>query len=75
MKNRRVDVNILRAAMVLSSSGLQLALFILAGVYAGKWLDAHFHTGNAYMIVGLICGFALGLTGLSLIIWKFFIDE
>lgn len=74
MKDRRIDASVLRAAAVLSSSGLQLALFIIAGVYAGKWMDAHFHTGSAFMIVGLLCGFALGLAGLTLLVWKFFID-
>jgi len=72
---KKSSASIWRMAAVLSSSGLQLAVFILLGVYAGRLGDAHFHSGQALMIVGLLAGFALGLVSLALIVWKFLLGE
>ena len=74
MKQGQSNTSLWRVAAVMSSSGLQLAVMILLGVYAGKWADTHFHTGSVFMIVGMLGGFALGLAGLALIVWKFFLE-
>lgn len=75
MKQGQSNISLWRMAAVLSSSGLQLAVMILLGVYAGKWADTHFHTGSVLMIAGMLGGFVLGLAGLALIVWKFYLGE
>ncbi len=75
MDERRSNKSVWRAAAVLSSSGVQLALMILVGSYAGKWLDGRLHTSPAWTIVGLLVGLGLGLGGLVLILWRFFNED
>lgn len=61
-----------RAAAALSSSGLQLVLFIWAGARAGQWLDLRFHTGQTYATVGVMTGLAMGVGGFVLLVWMAF---
>jgi F0F1-type ATP synthase assembly protein I len=48
----------------LSSVGIELALSVLIGLFAGRWVDSRLGTDPWLMIVGLGLGFAAGLRSL-----------
>ena len=45
-------------------AGSELVGAVLAGFFAGQWLDKKLGTGPWLMLVGAICGITLGLYGL-----------
>jgi ATP synthase protein I len=48
----------------LSSVGIELALSVLIGLFAGRWVDRRLGTDPWLMIIGLSLGFAAGLRSL-----------
>ena len=38
----------------LSTLGIQIAVFIFAGSWVGKWLDERYHTEKAWFTLGLV---------------------
>ncbi|WP_342782578.1 AtpZ/AtpI family protein [Thermosediminibacter litoriperuensis] len=48
---------------LLTQIGLNIALPIVGGVYAGAYLDRRFSTGSAFLILGVILGFFSGVAG------------
>lgn len=51
-------------SLKLSSVGLELALSVLIGLFAGRWLDRKLGSDPWLMIVGICLGFAAGLRSL-----------
>jgi F0F1-type ATP synthase assembly protein I len=49
-----------------STIGMELAASVLLGLFAGRWLDNRFDTGNTFALTGL----ALGLIAGGRVIWK-----
>ncbi|HHY04013.1 MAG TPA: AtpZ/AtpI family protein [Thermoanaerobacterales bacterium] len=45
----------------LAQISLNIALPIVGGLYLGAYLDRKFNSGNAFLILGLIAGFILGI--------------
>ncbi|MDI3481491.1 MAG: hypothetical protein PWQ97_1146 [Tepidanaerobacteraceae bacterium] len=58
--------------VVLSQIGLNIALPIVGGVYAGAYLDKRFSTGSAFLILGILLGVLSGITGVYRIVSKEF---
>jgi ATP synthase protein I len=48
-------------SLKLSSVGIELALSVLIGMFAGRWLDGKLGSAPWLMIVCLLAGFAAGL--------------
>jgi len=51
-------------SLKMSSVGLELALSVLIGLFAGRWADGRLGTDPWLMILGLSLGFAAGLRSL-----------
>lgn len=51
-------------SLKLSSVGLELALSVLIGLFAGRWLDRKLGSDPWLMILGICLGFAAGLRSL-----------
>lgn len=51
-------------SLKLSSVGLELALSVLIGLFAGRWIDRRLGSDPWLMIVGICLGFAAGLRSL-----------
>lgn len=51
-------------AMKFASVGIELALSIVIGFFAGRWLDHRIDTWPAFALVGLGLGITAGMMGL-----------
>lgn len=49
-----------------STIGMELAGSILLGLFAGRWLDKHYHTGSTFALLGM----GLGLVAAGRVVWK-----
>jgi F0F1-type ATP synthase assembly protein I len=49
--------------VLLTQIGLNMALPIVGGVYAGAYLDQRFSTGSAFLIFGTFLGVFSGIAG------------
>jgi F0F1-type ATP synthase assembly protein I len=58
--------------VLLSQIGLNIALPIVGGVYAGAYLDKRFSTGSAFLIFGTIFGVFSGIASVYRILSKEF---
>ncbi len=56
----------LRAALVVASVGIELAVAIMVGYLVGRWLDARLDTTPVLTYVLLACGAAAGFRG----VWR-----
>jgi len=50
-----------RALAVVGVIGVNLAIFLLIGLWVGKKVDAYFHTSPIFMIIGMVAGIAFGI--------------
>lgn len=60
-----------RAFSIFGSIGIQLAILIVAGFYGGRWLDSVMGTSPVFLIVGILCGVAVGIMSMILLIKRF----
>jgi F0F1-type ATP synthase assembly protein I len=51
-------------SLKMSSVGIEFALSVVIGMFAGRWLDGRVGTQPWLMLVGVIIGFAAGLRSL-----------
>jgi F0F1-type ATP synthase assembly protein I len=51
------------AALSLSGLGFYIAGAIILGVVGGRWLDTKLNTSPLWLIIGLILGIAVAVTG------------
>ncbi len=51
------------AALSLSGLGFYIAGAIILGIVGGRWLDSKFNTDPLWLIIGLILGIAVAVTG------------
>lgn len=51
------------AAASLSGLGFYIAGAIVLGIWGGRWLDTKFNTSPLWLIIGLILGIAVAVTG------------
>jgi F0F1-type ATP synthase assembly protein I len=51
------------AALSLSGLGFYIAGAIILGIVGGRWLDLKFNTDPLWLIIGLILGIAVAVTG------------
>jgi ATP synthase protein I len=67
-RNDRERVTLLRAMGVVSVCGLDLALLILIGVLAGRFVDSKLHSTPWGLLIGLFIGLIAGFYTAYLII-------
>jgi F0F1-type ATP synthase assembly protein I len=58
------DTNLKQAMFQVSDGVIGAAVLIVIGIFAGQWLDNHFHTSPMCMIVLSMLGGGLGLARL-----------
>jgi len=51
------------AALSLSGLGFYIAGAIILGIVGGRWLDTKLNTSPLWLIIGLILGIAVAVTG------------
>jgi ATP synthase protein I len=51
-------------AMTVATGGIEFAVSILLGVFAGQWLDRRMHTGPWLVMLGALVGAAAGFYNL-----------
>jgi F0F1-type ATP synthase assembly protein I len=51
------------AALSLSGLGFYIAGAIILGIVGGRWLDTKLNTNPLWLIIGLILGIAVAVTG------------
>ncbi|HEX9897257.1 MAG TPA: AtpZ/AtpI family protein [Dehalococcoidales bacterium] len=51
------------AALSLSGLGFYIAGAIILGIVGGRWLDTKLNTDPLWLIIGLILGIAVAITG------------
>jgi len=71
MNTPNKDQNPWRAIGLVSAIGIDLTLFLLLGVWGGKWLDARFDLSPLFLIVGIFLGLALGILVIIRLIKQF----
>lgn len=64
----------LRTLGMFGSIGLQLAIWIVAGLGIGRWLDRVMGTAPIFLIIGIISGLLLGIIGMIALIKRFLGD-
>lgn len=64
----------LRTLGMFGSIGLQLAIWIVAGLGIGRWLDRVMGTAPIFLIIGIISGLLLGIIGMTALIKRFLGD-
>ena len=47
-----------------SSVGIEVVVSVLLGLFAGRWLDQKFHTGNTWFFLGTLLGVVLAFRSL-----------
>lgn len=60
-----------KAAGLVGTLGVEVALGILGGYAVGRWIDRLTNGGKAWMIAGTLAGLALGLAGAVLLIKRY----
>jgi ATP synthase protein I len=63
-----------RAFGLFGALGMQTAVWIVAGLFAGRWLDSVLGTGPIFLVVGILSGVVLGIVGTILLIKRFLGD-
>lgn len=53
----------LQAIMVVTSLGIQFAVSLAVGYFAGSYLDDRYATGQFFMITGVFLGLGAGVLG------------
>ena len=48
----------------MATGGLEMAMAIVAGLFAGQWLDTRWHTAPVLVILGVFGGAAVGFYNL-----------
>ncbi len=56
---------------LVSAIGMDLAFFVLSGVYAGRYLDGLWNTSPIFLLTGLVIGLFVGIYGVYLLIKTF----
>jgi len=59
----RFDVTLGQAMAIASQLAVSLAVSVVLGFLAGKFLDSHLATGPVFMILGSIVGMIAGVSG------------
>ena len=59
----RFDVTLGQAIVIASQLALSLAVAVLLGFFAGRYLDSLLATGPVFMIVGSLLGMVAGFAG------------
>ncbi|WP_027415217.1 AtpZ/AtpI family protein [Aneurinibacillus terranovensis] len=62
----------LRAFALVGTIGVELAVSVIFGFWAGRSLDRWLHTEPWFLLVGVLFGLALGITGIFFLIKQFF---
>ncbi|WP_058300304.1 AtpZ/AtpI family protein [Gorillibacterium timonense] len=63
-----------KAAGLVGSLGVEVALAVLGGHFAGRYIDRLTNGGKTWMIAGTLAGLVLGLAGAVLLIKRFLED-
>lgn len=50
-----------RALVLVTAIGIDLAICVLAGVWAGRWLDERMGSDPLFLIIGIFLGLAVGI--------------
>jgi ATP synthase protein I len=61
----------LATAMSFTGMGLNIAIAVLLGVLAGRWLDGRLGTHPLFVLIGLLLGLALGLFSAGRMLLRF----
>ncbi|WCK54350.1 AtpZ/AtpI family protein [Aneurinibacillus sp. Ricciae_BoGa-3] len=62
----------MRAFALVGTIGIEMAISVLCGFWAGRWLDGWLHTAPWFLLAGILLGLALGITGILFLIKQFF---
>lgn len=62
----------LRAIVLVSTIGVEMAVSVIFGYWAGAKLDQWLHTSPWLMLTGVMVGLAVGIYGITLLIKQFF---
>lgn len=65
----------LRAFATFGVVGFQIAIWIVMGLWVGRWLDSVIGTSPIFMIIGLLGGVAFGILGMILLIKRYLGDR
>jgi len=65
---------ILRAMVITTTLGVELAICVVLGFYGGRQLDRVLETSPWLMIAGILVGIALGIWGIVKILARFMKD-
>jgi F0F1-type ATP synthase assembly protein I len=65
------NFNPYRTIGLVSGIGIDLVVTLLAGIYAGKWLDEQMGTSPAFLITGLFVGLIGGIYSTIILLRKF----
>lgn len=63
-----------RALGMFGAIGMQLAVCIVAGLFAGRWLDSAMGTDPIFLITGILCGVIIGILSTILLIKRYLGD-
>jgi F0F1-type ATP synthase assembly protein I len=66
------DPTLLKYLSLITQLGLLMISSIVIFLLIGRWLDKLLETGNIFLILGIICGIAGGITSNYMILRKFY---
>lgn len=55
--------------------GIELAVCIVAGLFAGRWLDNIMGTEPVFLIIGILCGVLIGIISMIFLIKQYLGDS
>ena len=75
MKQPRNEGNLLVTALAVAGAGTLLAVYILLGFFAAKWLQNVAGGPGYYLAIGSITGLIAGIVNVVVLIMKFMGDQ
>ncbi|WP_150270598.1 ATPase F0F1 [Paenibacillus tepidiphilus] len=71
MKEQKDGPGLLQTALVLGSAGTLLAVYIVTGFFAARWLQHSMNGPRSWLAFGAITGLVLGSVNVVFLIKKF----
>ncbi|MED4601487.1 AtpZ/AtpI family protein [Paenibacillus validus] len=75
MKRQNSNDNPWRAAALVSALGVDVVFCTAAGYWVGSWTGTHLGSLKAWVIGGVLVGFAVGILTSILVVKKFLEDK